>query len=190
MANPKIKRAFEASSAIKLKFLELYESRIDETAQVIIQSLRDHKKILFFGNGGSATDASHLAAELVNRFEVDRRALPAIALTTDASIITSISNDSDFEEIFSRQIEALGRPGDVAIGISTSGNSKNVLRGIEAARRLDLVTIGFTGGDGGKLASMVAHAFVVPSTETSRIQETHITLGHVLCGLVEEAFRA
>ncbi|HSG06231.1 MAG TPA: D-sedoheptulose 7-phosphate isomerase, partial [Nitrospiria bacterium] len=152
------------------------------------EALKAGGKILFFGNGGSATDASHLAAELVNRFEKERQALPAIALTTDVSAITSIANDSGYDEVFARQIQALGRRGDAAVGISTSGKSANVIRGMEAAREAGLTTIAFTGGDGGTLAKTADHAFIVPSSVTSRIQETHITLGHVLCGLIEEAF--
>jgi D-sedoheptulose 7-phosphate isomerase len=140
---------------------------------------------LLFGNGGSAADAQHIAAELVNRFLLERPALPAIALTTDSSVLTSISNDRDYAEVFSRQVEALGRRGDVAIGISTSGKSASVVRGTEAASSLQMCTMAFTGGDGGKLASLVDYAFVVPSLSTPRIQEVHATLGHVLCQLVE-----
>lgn len=184
----KIRQAFAESAAVKLRFIETYESEVAQVAQVLIDALRRDGKILFFGNGGSATDASHLAAELVNRFAADRRALPALALATDMSVVTSISNDHDYSQVFARQIEAFGRRGDVAVAISTSGNSPNVLKGVETALRLGLITIGFTGGNGGRLASAVTHAFIVPSTVTARIQETHITLGHTLCALVEEAF--
>ncbi len=188
--NPKIRQAFEDSAAVKLSFVDRYHADIATVAAVIIEAFRHDRKLLLFGNGGSATDASHLAAEFVNRFTADRRALPALALATDMSVVTSISNDLDYSQLFARQIEAFGRPGDIAIAISTSGNSPNVIKGADVARRLDLVTIGFTGGSGGQLASRVAHAFIVPSSVTARIQETHITLGHVLCELVEEAFRA
>jgi len=181
-----IRHAFQDSISVKQAFVEQYADRIVAAAKVMITAFKKGHKVLLFGNGGSATDASHLAAEFVNRFQRDREGLPALALTCDQSVITSISNDYDYQEIFSRQLRALGRKGDVAIGISTSGNSPNVLRAIEAAKPLGLVTIGFTGKDGGKLATMVGHAFIVPSTLTSRIQETHITLGHVLCELVED----
>jgi D-sedoheptulose 7-phosphate isomerase len=142
---------------------------------------------LLFGNGGSAMDASHMAAEFVGRYRRDRHALAAIALTTDQAKLTCIANDYDFSEIFARQVSALGRPGDVAIGISTSGNSPNVLKALETARDIGMITIGWTGGSGGKLTPLVDHLFVVPSTVVARIQETHITLGHVLCELVDEA---
>lgn len=140
---------------------------------------------MVFGNGGSAADAQHLAGELVNCFLLDRPALPAIALTTDGSILTSISNDRGYAQIFARQVEALGAAGDVAIGISTSGRSSSVICGIETAGKLQLYTVAFTGGDGGKLAGLVDYAFVVPSQSTPRIQEVHATLGHALCQLVE-----
>jgi D-sedoheptulose 7-phosphate isomerase len=184
----KIKKEFLESAEVKRIFAEQSVDLIAQVTERIIAALKQGRKVLFFGNGGSATDASHLAAELVNRYAKNRKALPAIALTTDQSVITSIGNDSDFSEIFSRQIEALGRKGDIAVAISTSGKSPNVLKGIEAARAIGMTTIGFTGGDGGPLAKRVDHAFIVPSKVTARIQETHITLGHVICGLIEEAF--
>jgi D-sedoheptulose 7-phosphate isomerase len=152
----------------------------------MVEVLERGGKLLFFGNGGSAADAQHLAAEFVNRFLRDRNALAAVALTTDTSALTSIGNDLGFEHVFSRQVEALGRTGDLVVAISTSGNSPNVLQGVQAARRLGCATVGLTGGSGGLLASSVDEAFVVPSAETPRIQETHITLGHALCALVEE----
>ncbi len=184
----KIKEEFLESAEVKRVFAEQSADLIAQVTERIIAALKQGRKILLFGNGGSATDASHLAAEMVNRYTKNRKALPAISLTTDQSIITSIGNDSDFSEIFARQIEALGQKGDVAIAISTSGKSPNVLKGVEAARAIGMITIGFTGGDGGPLAKRVDHAFIVPSKVTARIQETHITLGHVICGLVEEAF--
>jgi D-sedoheptulose 7-phosphate isomerase len=184
----RIKKEFLESAELKRIFVEQSADRIAQVIERIIAALKQGRKIVLFGNGGSATDASHLAAELVNRFARKRRALPAISLTTDQSVITSIGNDSDFSEIFSRQLEALGRKGDVAIAISTSGKSANVLKAVETARSIGMATIGFTGGDGGPLAKRVEHAFIVPSTVTARIQETHITLGHVICGLIEEAF--
>jgi len=181
-----IEKAFRESAEVKLKFLQEYTDRIVQVTDLILNAYRQGHKLLFFGNGGSATDASHLAAELVNRYRRDREGLPAIALTTDMSVITSIGNDTSYNEIFARQIQALGQKGDIAIAISTSGNSPNVLRAVEAAKQKGLTTIGFTGGTGGKLVNLVDYAFLVPSKNTARIQETHITLGHVICELVEE----
>jgi D-sedoheptulose 7-phosphate isomerase len=182
-----IRRSFKDSVQVKDAFIAKYADQIAEVAKKIIAAYKKDHKVLLFGNGGSANDASHIAGELVNRFHRDREGLPAIALACDPSIVTSIGNDYDFQEIFSRQVRAFGRKGDVVIAISTSGNSPNVLRGVEAAKPLGLLTIALTGKDGGKLASMVDYAFVVPSNSTPRIQETHITLGHVLCELVEDA---
>ena len=178
--------AFETSARVKHEFVQAYSQKILDVAQVIIRTLNDGRKLLLFGNGGSATDASHIAAEFVGRYHRDRVPLPAIALTTDMAALTCIANDYDFSDIFSRQIQAHGRKGDVAIAISTSGNSPNVLNGAEASRARGLVTIGWTGATGGKLVDLVDHCFLVPSTVTARIQECHITLGHVLCELVEE----
>lgn len=150
------------------------------------ESLGSGGKLLFFGNGGSAADAQHIATELTVRFVKDRAPLPALALTTDTSTLTAIGNDFGFEHLFSRQIDALGQTGDVAIGISTSGNSPNVLKGLEAARTKKLVTIGLTGRDGGKMRGLCDILLIVPSDETARIQEMHITLGHMLCGALEK----
>ncbi len=141
---------------------------------------------MFCGNGGSAADAQHLAAEFVNRFQRDRRALAALALTTDTSVLTSIGNDSGFDRIFSRQVEALARRGDLLVAISTSGDSPNVLRAVETARALGVMTVGLCGGAGGALATAADEAFVVPSEATPRIQETHITVGHAWCALAED----
>ena len=149
-------------------------------------SLRAGGKLLFFGNGGSAADAQHLAAELVVRFRANRRAMSAIALTTDTSALTAIGNDFGFDELFSRQTEALCQPGDVAIGISTSGNSENVIRGLVAAKTKGAVAVGFGGGDGGRMKNVVDHALIIPSKTTARIQEMHMLLGHALCGLLEK----
>jgi D-sedoheptulose 7-phosphate isomerase len=181
-----ILRMFRDSAAVKLRFVEESGPRIEAVAREMAKVLRRGGKLLFLGNGGSAADAQHLAAEFVNRFLVERKALAALALTTDTSVLTSIGNDRGMEQLFSRQIEALARPGDVVVAISTSGNSPNVLRAVEAARRLGCWTVGLTGGSGGALAKVVDDAFVVPSQETPRIQETHITLGHALCALVED----
>ena len=160
--------------------------QILEYGRLVAQALGQGKKLLACGNGGSAAEAQHLVAELVGRFHEERRPLPAIALTTDMSVITSIGNDLSYTEIFARQVQALGQEGDIAIAISTSGNSPNVLRAVEAAKQKGITTVGFTGGTGGKLVNLVDHAFVVPSKNTARIQETHITLGHIICELVEE----
>lgn len=142
-------------------------------------------KLLFFGNGGSAADAQHLAAELVVRYRHDRRAIPAIALTTDTSTLTAGANDLGYDRVFSRQVEALARPGDVAIGITTSGRSPNVLAALEAAREMGVRTVAFTGADGGDLARLVDEVLIVPSRVTARIQEMHLTFGHLLCGALE-----
>lgn len=149
------------------------------------RSLAAGGKILFFGNGGSAADAQHLAAELVVRYRIDRRSLPAIALTTDSSILTACANDFSYDDVFARQVEALMRPEDVAIGISTSGNSPNVVKALEAARRLGGTAAGLTGRDGGALRGLCDPLVVVPSAVTARIQEMHIVIGHALCDLLE-----
>ncbi len=182
----RIRAIFEESAGVKRQFAQEYASQIEAVAHQMAEVLRRGNKLLFCGNGGSAADAQHLAAEFVNRFLVDRPALAAIALTTDTSTLTAIGNDAGFDTVFGRQIEALGRSGDLVVAISTSGSSLNVLRAVETARRLGLKTVGFSGGTGGRLAGLADTVFVVPSAETPRIQETHITLGHVLCGLVEE----
>jgi D-sedoheptulose 7-phosphate isomerase len=180
--------AFADSATVKQQFAREHVDRIVQVAKLITTAFREGHKILLFGNGGSATDAAHLAAEFVGRYKRERVPLPAISLATDIAAITCISNDYGFDELFARQVRAHGQKGDVAIAISTSGNSVNVLKGVEAARTCGLITIGWTGGTGGKLAGLVEYPFVVPSTVTARIQETHITLGHVLCELIEEQF--
>lgn len=179
-------KAFEDSAEVKRRFVREHADRIVQVAQLITHAFREGRKVLLFGNGGSSTDASHIAAEFVGRYHRDRKPLPAIALATDMAALTCIANDYEYAEIFARQIKAHGQKGDIAIAISTSGNSPNVLKGVEAAKVLGLTTIGWTGGAGGKLAGMVEYAFVVPSTLTARIQESHITLGHVLCELIED----
>lgn len=151
-----------------------------------VQSLQRGGKILFCGNGGSAADSQHLAAELTGRFIHDRRPLAAIALSTDSSALTCIANDYAFDEVFARQVMALGRPGDLLIGISTSGQSRNVIRAVEQARQIGLQTLGLLGRDGGALRGMCDHSIVVPSPVTARIQECHILIGHTLCGLIEQ----
>lgn len=161
---------------------------VERTAELCIESLRSGGKLLLCGNGGSAADAQHLAAELIGRYLRERQALPAIALTTNTSNITAVGNDYSYDEIFSRQIEALGNKGDIAIGISTSGNSRNVLRAISTAKRNGLTTIGLTGDPGGALLKQADYCLQVPSACTPRIQEGHIWLGHTVCELIEEFF--
>ena len=179
-------KAFDDSAEIKRRFVREHADRIVEVARLIARAFKEGHKVLLFGNGGSSTDASHIAAEFVGRYHRDRSPLPAISLGTDMAALTCIANDYDYAEIFARQVRAHGQKGDIAIAISTSGNSPNVLKGVEAAREIGLITVGWTGGKGGKLASLVNHCFVVPSTVTARIQESHITLGHVLCELIEK----
>ncbi|OGW60305.1 MAG: phosphoheptose isomerase [Nitrospirae bacterium RBG_16_64_22] len=181
-----IEQIFEESAKVKQAFAASHADRIAQAVETIVAAFRKGNKVLLFGNGGSATDASHIAGEFVNRFMIERPGLPAVALVTDMAVLTSISNDYAYEEIFSRQIKTLGAPGDVAIGISTSGNSANVIKGMKAAKSGRLTTIAFTGGKGGKLAGLADIAFVVPSTSVPRIQETHITLGHAICQLVDQ----
>lgn len=160
---------------------------IEKIAKALINSYRKGGKAFFFGNGGSASDAQHLATELVCRLKIERKALPAMALNTNTSLLTAQGNDYGFETVFSRQIEAFVAKNDVAIGISTSGNSENVLKAIVLAKKLGCVTIGFSGGDGGLLANTAELNFIVPSNSTQHIQEMHITAGHIICELVEEA---
>ncbi|MGH7229558.1 MAG: D-sedoheptulose-7-phosphate isomerase [Nitrospiraceae bacterium] len=179
-------KAFEESAEVKRRFVREHADRIVEVARLIARAFREGHKVLLFGNGGSSTDASHIAAEFVGRYLRDRSPLPAIALGADMAALTCIANDYEYAEIFARQVRAHGQKGDIAIAISTSGNSPNVLKGVQAARAIGLITVGWTGGKGGKLASLVDHCFIVPSTVTARIQESHITLGHVLCELIEE----
>lgn len=180
--------AFADSARVKQQFAHDHADRIVQVAALLAKAFKNGNKVLLFGNGGSATDAAHIAAEFVGRYKRERAPLPAIALATDIAAITCIANDYGYEELFARQVRAHGRQGDVAIGISTSGNSPNVLKGVEAARDCGLTTIAWTGANGGKLAGLVEYPFIVPSMVTSRIQESHITLGHVLCELVEDHF--
>ena len=159
--------------------------RIVEVAEALLAALGAGGKVLFFGNGGSAADAQHLAAELVGRFELERAPFPAVALTVNTSSLTAIANDYAFDDVFARQILALGSPRDVAVALSTSGRSPNVIRGVQAARSKGLVTVALTGQDGGALKENVDYCVCVPSTVTSRIQECHILIGHILCEILE-----
>lgn len=180
-----IVRSFKESSRLKDAFVNENLNRIVAVINVITQALNSGNKILLFGNGGSAADAQHLAGEFVNRFMIERPPLPAIALTTDTSVITSIANDYEYNEIFSKQIRAIGHAGDIAWCMSTSGTSPNVIKALEVAKKLELVTIAFAGKDGGEIARMADYALVVPSNNTPRIQEVHITLGHVICEMID-----
>lgn len=170
---------------MKTRFFAENAARLAETAAVIAHGFRAGKKVLLFGNGGSAADAQHIAAEFVGRFIPDRDPLPALSLATDTSTLTSLSNDYGFDHVFARQIAGLAQPGDTAVAISTSGNSANVVKGLDAARSKGLYTIGLTGESGGKMKNLVEVLFCVPSRHTPRIQETHIMIGHILCELVD-----
>jgi D-sedoheptulose 7-phosphate isomerase len=182
-----ILKAFEESIHVKEKFIEEKNiAKILEVCKAIANAFNDGKKLILFGNGGSSTDASHIAAEFVNRFKRERPGLPAIAINTDMAVITSIANDYDFSEIFAKQLKALADDGDIVLAISTSGNSPNIMKAMEVARKRKLTTIAFTGVKGEKFASKATFAFVVPSDNTPRIQETHITIGHVICQIVED----
>lgn len=177
----------EEHAVVLQRTLDSLGDAFARTVHLCQTALNRGGKIVFFGNGGSAADAQHLAAELVVRYRQERPAMAAIALTTDSSILTACANDYSYDHVFARQVEALVRPEDAVIGISTSGNSPNVLAGLEAARRLGAATIGFAGRDGGKMPSLCDALLVVPSPVTARIQEMHIMIGHALCDLLEQA---
>lgn len=177
-----LKEHLSVMNHVESKF-GLMETAVNE----MIKTIHNGGRIFWMGNGGSAADSQHLAAELIGRFKRERRALPSIALTTDSSILTCLSNDYDYSIIFSRQLEALCKPGDVVIGISTSGNSKNVIEGIKTAKKIGAFTIGFAGNSGGDLAKLVDVDITIPSNVTARIQEAHIFIGHTICELVELA---
>ena len=182
-----ITKAFEESIQAKKAFLRENLDTLMAAIDVIAQAFLRGNKFLIFGNGGSAADSQHIAAEFVNRFRIERPPLPALALTTDTSAITSIANDYDYKEIFAKQVKALGKEGDVALAISTSGNAPNVLAAIEACKKLKIATIGLTGGDGGKMARQVDYLLrVSEGKNTARIQETHILVGHVICEMVDQ----
>lgn len=187
----KIIAAIKESIAVKQTVIEELVPSIEQAAKIMIEALHKENKIFFFGNGGSAADAQHLAAELIGRFLKERQSLPAIALTTDTSILTALSNDYGFEIIFARQIEGLAKEGDVAVGISTSGNSANVFLGLEKAKEYGCKTIGLLGGGGGKIASVCHVPIIILDKATPRVQESHIMIGHILCDLIEqELFKA
>lgn len=180
-----IKKRVEESIAVKRALLETQAEVIAEVGKALVGAMREGKTLYLFGNGGSAGDAQHIAAELVGRFTKERRALPAVALTTNTSALTALGNDYEYSIVFARQLEAFGKPGDVVIGISTSGNSPNVICGLETAKRLGMITIGLTGESGGRTKNEADHCICVPSRDTARIQESHILIGHILCEIIE-----
>jgi D-sedoheptulose 7-phosphate isomerase len=184
----RVTRSIRASIEAKQRLLRTAEvvSAVAKVSKIFVDALKQGNKVLLFGNGGSAADAQHIAAELVGRFAFDRPALPALALSVNTSCVTAIGNDYGFKLIFARQIEALGRAGDVALGISTSGNSPNVLAAVSAAKKMGLHTVALTGCTGGQLRNAVDYCICVPSNETPRIQECHILIGHIISELVEQ----
>jgi len=181
----RVQKAVAESISLKQQFAATQGEAVVAAAQILAGVLKSGGKILLFGNGGSAADAQHLAAEFVNRLTVERPPLAALALTTDTAILTAVANDYDFLQVFAKQVRALGRPGDLALGLSTSGNSPNVVEGLQAARGLGLKTLALSGRDGGPVAAAAELALIVPSWNTPRIQEVQITIGHVLCDLVD-----
>jgi D-sedoheptulose 7-phosphate isomerase len=190
MIESTLRKNIESSIEVHRRLLEACLPAMQAAAEAIVAAYRGGRKTIFFGNGGSAADAQHLAAEFVGRYLRERPALPALALHANSSSVTAIANDHGFDQIFSRQIEALAVRGDVAVGISTSGNSKNVIAGVAAAHKLGAVTIGLTGAGGGRMRDMVDVLIAAPTNETPRIQECHILIGHALCDAVEEALMA
>ena len=180
-----IKSQFDKNIELHKITREKLALQISQAAELIIEAYKQGRKLLLCGNGGSAADAQHIAAELVGRFKKERRGLAAIALTTDTSIMTAVANDYWFDLLFARQVEALGEKGDVLIGISTSGNSVNIIRAAETAKFKGLKTIGFLGSDGGKLKDLVEIPLIVPSQDTDRVQEIHILIGHIICNLID-----
>ena len=183
-----IVKSIEESISVKKAVLAELVPSIEKAAEWVVRAIQGGHKVIFFGNGGSASDSQHLAAEFVGRYEKERRGLASLALTTDTSILTAVGNDYGFDKIFERQIEALGRPGDVAFGLSTTGNSKNVVLGMAKARALGLVTVALSGRTGGELKNLADLSIIVPSQKTSRIQECHILIGHIICELADTHF--
>jgi len=181
-------QSVQESNAIKNETLHANLETIIGVVNEITKSLKKGGKVILFGNGGSAADSQHIAAEFIGRFKKERKSLAAVALTTDTSILTALSNDYGYDIIFARQLEGLGKRGDVAIGISTSGNSKNVIEGVRVAKKMGIKTVSFTGNGGGRLAQICAYNLIVPSANTARIQESHICFFHIICELVENNF--
>lgn len=183
----RIKEILLESIQVKEELLHTSIGEIKQIADLMIECLRKGGKVILFGNGGSASDSQHIAAELIGRFKKDRTAMAAIALTTNSSVLTSLANDYGYEVVFAKQIEALGQKNDIVIGISTSGKAKNVALGIKQAKKNGLKTIALSGGDGGEIAKLADVSLIVSSSITARIQEAHITIGHIICELVEES---
>lgn len=178
-------KIIQESADLKIRFGQKNAETLNQVIKLLVEAFKAGNKLLLFGNGGSAADAQHIAAEFINRYLIERPPLPAIALTTDTSVLTSISNDYSFQDVFGKQIKALGKAGDVALGISTSGKSANVLRGIKVAKEMGLKTVALVGGNGGELAKIADLALIVDSVSTPRIQEVHITIGHIICEMVD-----
>ncbi len=176
------------SADLKLRFAKESVEDVAEAVAILQKALKSGNKLLIFGNGGSASDSQHIAAELVNKYALKRKALPAIALTTDGSILTSVSNDGSFENVFSRQIEALGKKGDVALALSTGGKSPNVIKALKTAKSMELKTIALVGSDKSKVRRLSDCCISVPSKSTARVQELHITIAHIICELIDDAF--
>jgi len=183
----RIKDILLESIQVKEELLRTSTGQIKEIAELVIECLKKGGKVILFGNGGSAADAQHIAAEFIGRFKKDRSALAAIALTTNTSVLTSLANDYGYDVVFAKQIEALGQKNDVIIGISTSGKAKNVTLGIKQAKKNGLKTIALSGGDGGEIVKLADLSLIVPSSVTARVQEAHITIGHIVCELMEQA---
>lgn len=183
-----IKQAINNTIRTKMNILKSRETLelIDKVAEEIIKAFKNDKKVLFCGNGGSAADAQHIAAELSGKFYLNREPLFAEALHTNTSFLTAVANDFSYDEVFARAVKAMGREGDILIGISTSGNSLNVLKAIKTANNLKMITIGFTGYDGGKIKKLCKYLIKIPSNDTPRIQESHILIGHIICEIVEK----
>ena len=181
-------KEFEAHLQTIQSVMGSMETSLEDASNIIVETLKRGNKILLCGNGGSAADAQHIAAELTGRYKSERRGLPAIALTTDTSALTAISNDYGYAKVFDRQVEALANQGDLLIGISTSGNSENIISALQLAREMGCKTLGFSGRDGGKMNEVCDINLVVPSEDTPRIQEMHILFGHTLCQIVDDAF--
>lgn len=188
----KIRNIIQASIDVKTQILadDKILQKVQDCVNIIVSAFEKGNKVLFCGNGGSASDAQHLAAELTGRFYTDRDALPAEALHCNTSYITAVANDYSYDVIYSRLIKGIGNEGDILVGLSTSGNSKNIVKAFETAKEKGMITIAFTGATGGKLKNLSDYLINIPSTDTPRIQESHITLGHIICQLVEEIYFA
>lgn len=181
-----IKAQLLESASVKKIMAEQLSEQIAGIAEILINALRNDKKIMWCGNGGSAADCQHLSAELVSRLRFSRPSIPSVSLTTDTSLLTAHANDCGFGAVFSRQIEALGRAGDVLIAISTSGNSDNIINAVNSAKNLNIYSVAFSGKDGGKIKNLADNSIIVPSDDVQRIQEGHITIGHIICDLLEQ----